>query len=137
MWLDFRIIQIWGARGRIHNTFKQAGGGKGRGSKLRTSIPGTVFTTLPFLRTLWMGPKSYIRLERLASKHSSLLYPFISYEENDVFWIWSLECASATCCPPPLLPLLAWKGLLTCIFSHFYCILFLINILAILANKTK
>ncbi len=48
---------------------------------------GTVFTTLYFLCNLQMGPKAqvlyYIRLERIArKKHSSLLGPFESYQEN-------------------------------------------------------
>ncbi len=35
---------------------------------------------------------SFTWLERLASdKHVSLVSPFVSYEENEVFWIWLLE----------------------------------------------
>jgi hypothetical protein len=50
---------------------------------------GTLFTTLNFLHNLSMYPITraldYTRSERLASdKHSSLLGPFISYEENEV-----------------------------------------------------
>jgi hypothetical protein len=44
--------------------------------------PETVFTTLHFLHNLQMGP---IRVERLArDKYSSLLGPFVSFEENRV-----------------------------------------------------
>jgi len=43
-----------------------------------------------------MGPNKiglyYTRLERLArDKHYSLLGPFVSYEENEVLLIWTLE----------------------------------------------
>jgi hypothetical protein len=53
------------------------------------TVPGAVFRTLHFLCDFWMGEISFIvfytRLERLArDKHSSLLRPFISYEENKV-----------------------------------------------------
>ena len=56
------------------------------------TTPGTLFTKLHFLRKLRISPISYVllytRLERLATdKHSSLLDPFVSYEENEVLWI--------------------------------------------------
>ncbi len=49
--------------------------------------PGTIFRMLHFLRNLIMSPisKGYTRLERLGSdKHSSIMCPFVSYEENEV-----------------------------------------------------
>jgi len=42
----------YGKPGPYPQHFQASRGGKGRGSKLRTRIPGTVFTTLHFLRTL-------------------------------------------------------------------------------------
>jgi hypothetical protein len=50
---------------------------------------GTIFTTFHFIRNFGMGPLSWSVLEhrpgRLASnKNSSLVNPFISYEENEV-----------------------------------------------------
>ncbi len=47
-----------------------------------------------------MGPISYtIRLERLArDKHSTLLGPLVSYEENEVLWIPLQECARVGAC---------------------------------------
>jgi hypothetical protein len=53
---------------------------------------GTPFTTLPFLRNLRIGQQArvldYTWLERLANdEHSSILDPFVSCEENEVFWI--------------------------------------------------
>jgi hypothetical protein len=57
--------------------------------KYSNTAAGTTFTTLYFLLNLPMGPISWTiiyRLERLANeKHSRLLSPFISYEENEVF----------------------------------------------------
>jgi hypothetical protein len=59
--------------------------------------PGAVFTSFHFLCNLRkMGPNKiglyYTRLERLARvKHYSLLGPFVSYEENEVLLIWTLE----------------------------------------------
>ncbi len=64
-------------------------------------IPSVIFTTLHFLCNLRIGPISscditlfyyhmlcYTRLEMLARDEcSSLLGPFISYEENEVLWI--------------------------------------------------
>ncbi len=57
---------------------------------------GTLFTTLHYLHNLPMSPISerllhYTKPERLAraDKHSSLLGPFLSYEENEELWIWT------------------------------------------------
>jgi hypothetical protein len=57
------------------------------------TAPGIVFTTLIFFVTYHWTQQArvlhYTRLERLArDKHSSLLGPFVSYEENEVLWIW-------------------------------------------------
>ncbi len=53
--------------------------------------PQDVFITLHFIPNLRMGPSEcYIktRLEKLArDKHSSLLGPFIGYEENELLWV--------------------------------------------------
>jgi hypothetical protein len=64
-------------------------------SKLRrkcsvvNTVPVAVFTSLHFLHNLQMGAMSrvlhYTWLKRLArDKHSSLLGPFVSYEETEV-----------------------------------------------------
>ncbi len=62
-------------------------------------IPGVVFTMLPFLYNLQMGPIServcaWKPFQPIGYEHSSLMGQIISYEQNEVLWIWSQELYS-------------------------------------------
>ncbi len=55
------------------------------------TVPGATFTTLYFLLTYEIARKARMFHCNMPEKHSSLLGPFVSYEENEVFRIQFLE----------------------------------------------
>jgi hypothetical protein len=89
--------------------------------------PGSIFTMLLFI----VGPvklKHHNEYERLAAdKHTSLLDPFVSYDENEVLWIWTQELLSQCF---SLLLLTSWPIKVECYIKLSMKDLLLMNTLA-------